>query len=129
MLLSNNHLPFIIMQKTTLITPTQKSSSKWPHSCTIKSVAHEIIIITWYCMGFLWISKFIQPRWGISLLHLLHAIACAHARTHTISLMRVKNSTCHFCLWHLLSGTLEQRKWKKETRTSNLINDYLNNWS
>ena len=38
----------------------------------------------------------------------------AHASTRTTSLMRVKNSTCHLCLWHLLSGTWQQRKWKRE---------------
>ena len=49
-----------------------------------------------------------------SLLHLMRAITRAHASTRAISLMRVKNSIHHFCFWHLLSGTLERRKWKKE---------------
>ena len=30
--------------------------------------------------------------------------------------MRVKNSTHHFYLWHLLSETLEKRKWKKDKK-------------
>ena len=29
------------------------------------------------------------------------------------SLMRAKNTTRHLCLWHLLSGTLEWKKWNK----------------
>ena len=56
-----------------------------------------------------------------SLLHLMRAITLIHASTRTTSLKRVKNSTRHFCLWHLLSGTLEQRKQKKELK--------LNTWS
>ena len=51
-----------------------------------------------------------------SLINLMCVITCAHDSTLTTSLMRVKNSTCHFCLWHLLSGTLECRKWKKDKR-------------
>ena len=43
---------------------------------------------------------------------MMHVIAHAHASTHATVLMCVKNSTCHFSLWHLLSGTLEWRKWK-----------------
>ena len=34
----------------------------------------------------------------ISILHLIRAIARAHASTRTTSLMRVKNSLRHFCL-------------------------------
>ena len=49
-----------------------------------------------------------------SLFHLMCAIASAHTSTRTTSLMPVKNSTHHLGLWHLLSGTMEQRKWKKE---------------
>ena len=45
-----------------------------------------------------------------SLINLVHAIAYTHTSTRAISLMRVKNNTRHFCLWHLLSGTL---KWIK----------------
>ena len=48
-----------------------------------------------------------------SLLHLMCVIACAHASTRVTSLMCVKNSTHHFYLWHLLSGTLEWKKWNK----------------
>ena len=37
-----------------------------------------------------------------------------HFSIPATSLMCVKNITHHFCLWHLLSGTLEQRQQKKE---------------
>ena len=47
-----------------------------------------------------------------SLIHLMHAIACAHASTLATSLMHVKNCTRHCCLWHLLEG----RKWKKDKK-------------
>ena len=56
-----------------------------------------------------------------SLLHLIHAIACTHTSTCTTSLMNVKNSTCHFCLWHLLYITLKQRKWKKEQKQKHQV--------
>ena len=52
----------------------------------------------------------------ISLLHLMRAIVHAHASTCATSLMHVKNSTHHLGLWHLLSGTLERRKLKKEQK-------------
>ena len=45
-----------------------------------------------------------------SLLHLMCAIACSHVCTRGTSLMRVKPSMRYFCLWHLLSVTLERRK-------------------
>ena len=45
-----------------------------------------------------------------SLINLVHAIAYTHTSTRATSLMRVKYNTRHFCLWHLLSGTL---KWIK----------------
>ena len=51
-----------------------------------------------------------------SLLHLIHTTACAHARTCATSLMCVKNSMHDFYLWHLLYGTLERIKWKKEQK-------------
>ena len=35
---------------------------------------------------------------SLSLLHLMCAIACAHASTHATSSMCVKNSTHHLCL-------------------------------
>ena len=41
-----------------------------------------------------------------SLLHMMHAITCAHASTCATSLMHVKNSMCHFCLWYLFFRTL-----------------------
>ena len=49
-----------------------------------------------------------------SLLRLMRAITHAHASTCTTSLMSVRNSTRHFCLWHLLSEALKWRKWKKK---------------
>ena len=55
----------------------------------------------------------------LSLIHLMHAIACTHAGTCAASLMRVKNNLCPFCLWHLLPG-----HWNEEnerTKTSNWI--------
>ena len=53
---------------------------------------------------------------SISLLHLMRMIACVHISTLATSLMHVKNNMCHFCLSHLLSGTLEWRKWKKDQK-------------
>ena len=43
-----------------------------------------------------------------TLFHFMRAID--RTRTRATSLMRVKNSTRHLCLRHLLSGTLERRK-------------------
>ena len=40
------------------------------------------------------------------------SLSCAHCT----SLMHVKNSMCHFCLLHLLSGTLEWKIWKKDQK-------------
>ena len=51
-----------------------------------------------------------------SLLHLMHAIAHAHASTGATSSMRIKNSMYHFCLWHLLFGTLKWKKWNKDQK-------------
>ena len=50
-----------------------------------------------------------------SCLYLMCAIAHAHASTCATSLMCVKNSMYHFCLWHL-SGTLEWKKWNKDQK-------------
>ena len=70
----------------------------------------------WYCFGF-------DIIFGdaYSLLHLMRAITRAHASTLASMLMRVKNSTRHFCLWRLLSGTLEWRKWKKDKTLNEMI--------
>ena len=57
------------------------------------------------------------------LIHLMHAIAYALVSIHTTSLMHVKKSMCHFCLWYLLSGTLQWRKWKHQT--TNWIVDHF----
>ena len=51
-----------------------------------------------------------------SRLHLMHAIAHTLASTCVSSFDAGKNSTCHFSLWHLLSGTLEWRKWNQEEK-------------
>ena len=55
-----------------------------------------------------------------SLIHLMHAITQAHTSTCNTSLMHVKNSTCHFCLWHL-NRTVEEEN--ERTKTSNYIVD------
>ena len=44
---------------------------------------------------------------SLSLIHLMRTIARAHASKDATSLMNVKNSTCHFYLLYLFSGTLE----------------------
>ena len=50
-----------------------------------------------------------------SLLHLMPVMAYKHTSTCTPSVMCVKNSTHLFCLWHLLSVTLEQRnEWENK---------------
>ena len=46
----------------------------------------------------------------IRLFHFMHVISQAPPRTHATSLLHAENSMHHFCLWHLLSGTLEWRK-------------------
>ena len=45
-----------------------------------------------------------------SLPHFMCAIAHARVSRRATSLMCVKNSMLLFCLWHLLSATLEQRR-------------------
>ena len=45
-----------------------------------------------------------------SFLYLMHAIAHTHVSKHAISLKHVQNNMHHFCLWHLMPGTLEPRK-------------------
>ena len=59
----------------------------------------------------------------VSLLHLMHAIACARASTLATLLIHVKNSTHHFCLWHSFSGTLKWKKWMEDQKHN------LNSWS
>ena len=63
-----------------------------------------------------------RPDHHYTLLHLMCAIEREHASIRTTRLMRVKNSTRHICLWHLLSRTLERRKWKNK-------NMKFNGWS
>ena len=46
-----------------------------------------------------------------------------HTLVHAPLVWCVKKTTRHFCLWHLLFGTLELRKWKHQT--SNWIIDYF----
>ena len=48
--------------------------------------------------------------------HLMRAIACTHASTHTTGLIRLKSNMHHFCSWHWLSGTFDKKKWKKEQK-------------
>ena len=47
-----------------------------------------------------------------------------HTSTHATSLMHVKSSMCHFCLWRLCCGTLEQRN-QRRAKTLNLIVDHF----
>ena len=63
-----------------------------------------------------WVATYTELTHS-SLVHLMCAIASAHARTCATRLMCVKNSMRHFCLWHWLFGTLEQRKWKNKNIT------------
>ena len=58
-----------------------------------------------------------------SILHLMHAIARAHVITCTNSLTRVKNSTRHFCLSHLLSD-IGTKKMIERTKTSIKFNSW-----
>ena len=78
---------------------------------------------SWYsCFSDIWYLRFSSVSYScfsyISLVHLMRAIAHAHASTRATSLMRIKDNTHHFLLWRLLSGTLKWRKSKK-----------LNSWS
>ena len=45
--------------------------------------------------------------------HLMRAIACTHASTHTTGLIRLESNMHHFCLWHWLSGALDKENEKK----------------
>ena len=54
--------------------------------------------------------------WPCCLLHVIHENACTLSCTCSTSLMGVKNSMHHFCLWNFLSGTLEWKKWKKDQK-------------
>ena len=65
-----------------------------------------------------WLFSYFANR----LFHLIWAVACAHATTCATSLMHAKSSTPLFCLWHLLFGLLEWRKWKSK-------NIKLNRWT
>ena len=56
----------------------------------------------------------------------MHAIVVTHASTCTTSLMHVKNSKHHFCLWYLFSGTLEWRKWRNKNIKLNCWSVFLN---
>ena len=63
------------------------------------------------CLSHLGLSTTVSKTLKIILgspLHLMDAIAYAHTSRHTTSLMQVKNSMHHFCLWNLFWGTLEQ---------------------
>ena len=75
-------------------------------------------------MSFESCRTFILPNICSNLLHLMRAIARAHVSTCAASLIHVKSSMCHFCLWHLLYVTLE---WKKNEIKIKSIK--LNNWS
>ena len=90
-------------------------------SCTQKLLTKNFFEFLWnaqLCLLFMNMSSY----WWISRLHLMCAIARAHASTRTTSSMRVKNSMCHLCLWLLLPGTLEQRNERKNK--NNRFNSY-----
>ena len=57
-----------------------------------------------------------------NLLHLIHVIAQAHASTHATSLIRVKNSTHHFCLRH---WNKECQRKTKNIRLSNCVSSFF----
>ena len=62
----------------------------------------------------------------LDLFVILHTITsfidlmCVIARAHTST---SATNMCHFCLWHLLSETMEWRKWKHQT--SNWLFDHF----
>ena len=61
-----------------------------------------------------------------SLLHLMRAIASAHASTRATSLMRVKNSMRHSLrLMTLIIWDIGTKKMKERTKTSNLTVDHF----
>ena len=55
------------------------------------------IVFQYFFPNFLLNDLFSNKWYVYSLLHLMHAIACAHANTLTTSMICVKNSMCHFC--------------------------------
>ena len=69
----------------------------------------------------MWRQKRIEENISNSFTHFMCAIPSAHTSTCTFSFMYVKHSMHHFCLWHLLSGTLKWRKWKERSEISKLI--------
>ena len=54
----------------------------------------------------------------------VHTIACANASRCNTSLMHVKNSRCHFCLWKFV-WHIGTKKMKQRAKTSNLIADHF----
>ena len=72
---------------------------------------YHLMLITEYlnlCFNNWWesdinnIEGFKIVNLNTTLFHLIHAIARAHASTPATSLMHVKVSTHHFCLWNVL---------------------------
>ena len=64
-----------------------------------------------------------------SLFHLMRAIARTRGSINATSLMRVTNSTRHFGLWYLLSGTLEEENERKNNNNKfNSCSSFFNLW-
>ena len=81
------------------------------------------------CVSELNFKRYKNFGWCTSLIDLMCAIACTHTTTSIISLMHVKNNMCHFCLWNLLSWTMEWIKWKKEQNIENASNWIVDHFS
>ena len=75
-------------------------------------------------------AKFLSSKVSLylynSLIHLMCAITRVHGSTCANSLMCVKNTMHHFCLWHLLPGTVEWRKLKNKNNKLNCWSFFLN---
>ena len=54
-----------------------------------------------------------SPAVIVSLIHLMHAISRAHSSTRATSLMRVKNSSCHFFYDTHCPGPLNEENERK----------------
>ena len=76
-----------------------------------------------------WTSKDTKTLDDVPVLSIWCAQLHAHTTTSIISLMHVKNNMCHFCLWNLLSWTMEWIKWKKEQNIENASNWIVDHFS
>ena len=57
----------------------------------------------------------------LSYLHLMRAIPCAYTSTCASSFMCVKNSICHFSLWHFFVCNIGMKKMKDRPETLSLM--------